>query len=244
MKRAATKGALSLALLGASLACSPQSLEDQGAALAASVTDLSPSRANVYACLTCHAEGIGETPERILPGAPLAGATSRSSFWGGQHNDLLASINACRTAFMAANAPLEVDSQEAQALYAYLLSLEPGDAGPIPFTVQRTIVDLPRGSAEAGADLYDAACGSCHGAMHTGEGRLSAHVPILPEDSVAEHLALGYSERLIRLVFIEKVRHGPFLGYGGDMPPLSLEVLNDEGLGDILEALGVTGESP
>ena len=244
MKRASTIGPLSLALLGASLACSPQSLEEQGAALAASETALSPSRGNVYACLTCHAEGAREASEHLLPGAPLAGATSRTSFWGGQQNDLLASINACRAAFMGAPTPLEADGAEAQALYAYLLSLEPGDPGPIPFTVQRTITDLPRGSAEPGQELYTAACGSCHGAMHTGEGRLSDHVPILPEDSVAEHLALGYSQRLIRLVFIEKARHGPFLGYGGDMPPLSLEVLNDEGLGDILEALGVTGESP
>ena len=55
--------------------------------------------------------------------------------------------------------------------------------------------------------------------------------------------ALGYSERLIRLVFIEKVRHGPFLGYGGTMPPFSMETLSDEGLADLLEALAVTGEA-
>jgi thiosulfate dehydrogenase len=43
-------------------------------------------------------------------------------------------------------------------------------------------------------------------------------------------------------VFIEKVRHGGFLGYGGDMPPYSLEVLPDATVSDLLEALGVLGQ--
>jgi thiosulfate dehydrogenase len=244
MMHVAPKSLCSLALAGLCLACSPALLEDQGAALAASTTGLSPSTANIYACLTCHAETVDEAPGHLLPGAPLAGATTRTSFWSGQENDLLESINACRAAFMGASTPLEADSSEGQALYAYLLSLEPGDPGPIPFTVQRTIVDLPRGSGDRGLELYDEACAGCHGAPHSGDDRLDDRVPILPEDTVTSHLELGYSYRLIRLVFIEKVRHGPFLGYGGDMPPLSLEVLNDEGLADILEALGVTGENP
>lgn len=235
-----------LAALGLELCvgCGPLSLEDQGAALAASTSALSPSAQNVYSCLTCHAETASGASVRLLTGAPLAGATLRTSFWGGQENDLLAAVNACRAAFMGAASPLGADTTEAQALYAYLLSLEPGDSASMPFTVRRTIVDLPRGTAEAGAQLYASACEGCHGAPHTGEGRLSDGVPILPEDSVADHLELGYSHRLIRLVFIEKVRHGPFLGYGGNMPPFSLETLNDEGLADILEALGVRGEGP
>jgi len=244
MMRARLVTSCSAALVAVCLGCGPTSLEEQGAALAASTTALSPSTANIYACLTCHAEAADDARGHLFPGAPLAGATTRTSFWAGQENDLLESINACRAAFMGASTPLEADSTEGEALYAYLLSLEPGDPGPIPFTVQRTIVDIPRGSVEPGRSLYDEACAGCHGAPHSGDGRLSDRVPVLPEDSVASHLALGYSYRLIRLVFIEKVRHGPFLGYGGDMPPLSLEVLNDEGLGDILEALGVTGETP
>lgn len=225
------------------LGCSLPSPAEEGAALVASPAALSPSALNVYACLTCHAETVGASSGTILPGAPLAGATLRTSFWGGQENDLLAAVNACRASFMGAPTPLAPDTAEAQALYAYLSSLEPGDAAPVSFTVRRTIADLPRGSAVAGLELYDAACASCHGAPHTGDGRLATWIPILPEDSVADHEALGYSERLIRLVFIEKVRHGPFLGYGGTMPPFSMETLSDEGLADLLEALAVTGEA-
>lgn len=222
--------------------CSPASLADEGAALAASMSALSPSALNLYSCRTCHEEQPGDASERLLPGAPLAGATLRTSFWGGQESDLLAALNACRGAFMGASSPLGAGSPEAAALYAYLLSLEPGSSEPVAFTVQRTIIDLPSGSAEAGLDLYDAACATCHGAPHTGAGRLSTAVPVLPEESVAQHRELGYSDRLIRLVFIEKVRHGPFLGYGGSMPPFSVETLTDPDLADVLEALGVTGD--
>ena len=38
-------------------------------------------------------------------------------------------------------------------------------------------------------------------------------------------------------VFLEKTRHGGFLGYGGDMPPFSEEVLPDSVLADIVQAL-------
>jgi len=62
----------------------------------------------------------------------------------------------------------------------------------------------------------------------------------LPEDTLAEHA--GYSLRSQRLVFIEKIRHGLFLGYGGDMPPFSKEQLSDAEISDVLEALGVFGE--
>ena len=76
--------------------------------------------------------------------------------------------------------------------------------------------------------------------MHTGAGQLSASIPILPDDTLAAHPPPTYSPRLQRLVFIEKTRHGLFLGYGGDMPPFSLETLPDASLSDILEALAGT----
>jgi thiosulfate dehydrogenase len=38
-------------------------------------------------------------------------------------------------------------------------------------------------------------------------------------------------------VFVEKTRHGGFLGYGGTMPPFSLNVLSDEDLADLLTFL-------
>lgn len=200
---------------------------------------LSSSNLNNYTCANCHT--LEPEPGGILhPGGPLAGATRRLSLWGGQENDLLRSINACRSYFMLAPEPLTADEPDAEALYAFLKSLEPGDSEPIPFTVVRMIEPIARGDAGAGETGYTRSCGFCHGSMHTGLGRLSDRVPILPEDTIDEHI--NYTPRDLRLVFIEKVRHGRFYGYGGDMPPLSTEVLSDSELADILEALGIYGE--
>ena len=229
------------AALSLSLACSEADSigsAEHGQELFAS-KQLSPSRLNNYTCATCHLATLAELPV-ILTGASLAGVTRRPWFWGGQENDLLRSINACRTYFMAAPEPLQPADPDAQALYAFLLSLEPGDPKPAPFEIVRAIEPLPRGNAAAGETLFIDACSYCHGVMHSGGGRLSDRVPILPEDTLAEHA--GYSLRAQRLVFIEKIRHGLFLGYGGDMPPFSRERLSDPQVSDLLEALGIFGE--
>jgi len=218
----------------------PQTPVEQGESLFAS-RKLSPSSINLFSCSTCHdAQPSGST--RIKPGAPLAGATLRPLFWGGQENDLLLSLDACRTIFMNARDPLAVDDPQADALYAYLESLEPGDPQPIPFSVVRDIADIPRGDAARGQQVFERACATCHGTMHEGVGRLGLRVPVLPEQTLEAHPAPTYSPRVQRLVFIEKTRHGAFLGYGGYMPPFSTEVLPDAVLSDLLEGLGVLGE--
>lgn len=201
--------------------------------------ELSPSELNRFACSTCHAAETASSTRR-LPGAALAGATRRETFWGGQENDLLLAIEACRRHFMRAVEPLPRDSVQAEALYAFLQSLEPGDAEPVPFTVVRAIADVPRGDAARGGELYTAACGGCHGRARTGQGRLTRLAPVLPDDTLDVHP--DYTVQEVRLVFIEKTRHGPFLGYGGSMPPFSAERLADDELGDILEFLDVLGQ--
>jgi thiosulfate dehydrogenase len=200
---------------------------------------LSDANINRYSCKTCH-DADAPDPTKKKPGAVLAGVTLRPTFWGGQENDLLRSINACRRYFMFATADLRADEPKAEALYAYLSSLEPGNPEPVPFTVVRTVENLPRGDEASGQALFTTACSQCHGTLHEGVGRLRNTVPVLPEDTLLEHL--DYSPREQRLVFIEKTRHGLFLGYGGDMPPFSTEVLSDSELSDILEALGAIGQ--
>jgi thiosulfate dehydrogenase len=214
---------------------------ERGRALFASAA-LSPSRLDLFTCATCHDEvpATAAGAGLVKAGGAMAGVTSRPSFWGGQENDLLRSINDCRALFMEAQTPLDAADADADALYAYLASLTPGDADPVPFTVVRSIADLPRGDATSGQLLFARSCVACHGAMHSGAGRLDARVPVLPDETVAAHA--GYSAAAQRLVFIEKIRHGGFLGYGGDMPPFSLEVLPDAAVSDILEALGVLGQ--
>ena len=204
-----------------------------------SSTALSTSRLNFYSCATCH-DVDSRRSSWLKPGANLAGVTLRPSFWGGQAIDLLDAVNACRREFMVATHPLAADEPMAVDLYAYLASLDPLWPSAVPFTVVREIEPLPRGSASAGELLFTEACFYCHGAPHTGAGRAAERVPVLPEDTLSAQAEL--SARVQRLRFIEKIRHGLFLEYGGDMPPFSLESLSDAQVSDLLEALGVLGE--
>ena len=98
-------------------------------------------------------------------------------------------------------------------------------------------LDLPPGDANRGPQVYDAACRSCHGAADSGQGRLAARIPALPGAVVQDHA--GYSPTLLRVVFVEKVRHGSFFGYGGDMPPFSRTALSDADLADLLTWFGL-----
>jgi thiosulfate dehydrogenase len=191
------------------------------------------SSVTAAACATCHR--LEAEPDRIYPGGDLRGATRRSSFWAGQVGDLLEAVNDCRTLFQGLSA-LEASSPEAADLYAFLETLE-GPPDPLPFTVVQSIADLEPGDAELGLATFAGACRPCHGEMKSGAGRLGQAMPVLPDEALIAHSS--YSEQEQRLVFVEKVRHGRFFGYGGFMPPFSLEVLADERLADLLNALGL-----
>lgn len=236
---------LGCALLAACSSTTEESAVEQGQKLFESKA-LSQSRLNDYTCASCH-DLVASTPPSKKTGGALSGVTLRTSFWGDQVADLLGAVNACRSNFMGDAKPLTAEDGQARSLYAYLESLEPGDSAPIPFRVVNTIDPLPRAETpEAIADahshgelLYAQACLYCHGSMHDGAGRLSTRLPILPEQTIAEHAQ--YSQRVQRLIFTEKIRHGLFLGYGGNMPPFSTELLSDTDVSDLLEALGVLG---
>ena len=173
------------------------------------------------------------------PSAKLGGATSRPTFWGGKTVDLLTAINDCRYFFMSAQRPWTREDEDAKGMYAFLSSLPPGSTGPVPFTVPATATDLPRGSSSAGQGIYERACRSCHGAALTGAGRLGTTIPVLPDQSVASFKAYGFDATQVRLSFIEKVRHGGFLGLYGNMPPYSMEVLSDADLASLLAFLNL-----
>jgi thiosulfate dehydrogenase len=193
----------------------------------------SPSVSNTFSCATCHPSDVAEA--RAFSGASLAGATARTTLWGGQENDLLRSINDCRSYFMDAASPWTVDDEDAKDMYAYLLSLAPGSSDAQPFTKVITIGDVPAGDAAIGATVFSETCKTCHGSLHDGVGKLASFIPSLPDDTVNSHAALGAPA--VRLVFIEKVRHGAFVS-SGSMPPFSREALSDEELGALLAYLG------
>jgi thiosulfate dehydrogenase len=194
----------------------------------------SPSPYNRFSCATCHAspDVVADPPDQMFTGAPMAGVMQRSSYWGGQEFDLLSAINECRTLFMEATAPWSADEDPAKSLYAYLSSLPPGGAAPVPFTLTKAPYDVPAGDKAAGAEIHRRACKPCHGQIHDGEGRLTTRAALLPDEPLRDHA--NYSPAGQRLVFIEKVRHGGFFGYGGNMAPFSNEVLSDADLGALL----------
>jgi thiosulfate dehydrogenase len=230
LRRAVALGSV-VALFASLAACSgPETVTaaDQGREL---TSDPRASNAplNVFRCTTCHA--VDSKP--FLTGAPLRGMLTRPSYWGGEQNDLLASINLCRFLFMGSTKDWSKDDTEAKAMYAYLLSLKTDTPMPHSFTVVRDVSDLPLGDPARGQVVFEGACKSCHGARSTGAGRLKNTFPILPEDTIRDHLYLN-SKAETRSVFIEKVRHGPFLGYGGIMPPFSTETLSDADLSALL----------
>lgn len=192
---------------------------------------------NKVSCATCHAEN--EADAKHLSGGHIAGATLRTSYWGGQENTLSRSINHCRNFFMTADEAWDGTEDDAVAIYAYLESLEDGaSADAVPFTIG-DVVDPGEGDAAKGKVVYDKACASCHGTKSTAEGRLLSAAPTLPEETLIEHPEPKYDDEDRLLVFVEKIRHGGFLGYGGTMPPFSLEAISDQELADLLSYLEV-----
>jgi thiosulfate dehydrogenase len=210
---------------------------DHGRALYDGTAPATPSKLNIYACKTCHAKTRADQGARVLTGAPLGGVTLRPRWWGGAEADLLRAVNHCRSQFLHAPQPWSADAIEARALWAFLLDLPQDVTTQSPFTIATLALDLPAGDPKRGAVVYAAACQPCHGALHTGQGRLASRISILPEEAVTNHK--GYSAALMRVAFVEKVRHGSYFGFAGDMPPFAREVLSDADLAGVLAWLGL-----
>jgi thiosulfate dehydrogenase len=193
----------------------------------------SPSPGNPFSCATCHPGP--DADDRIYPGGPLGGATTRTTFWGGARIDLLESINDCRLSFMDARTPWTKDDEDARDMFAWL-EAQPGPPTPIAFTAVVSAPDLPPGDPARGRSAFDRACSKCHGAIHTGKGRLASFAPILPDEVNAAHAALAPVDR--RLAFLRKIREGAFISTAGSMPPFSREALSDDDVAAVLAYLG------
>ncbi len=217
-----------LLLVGLLSGCGTVPAADYGRALMSDRT-VSSAASNPFSCTTCHP--TTENSTALKPGYTIVGAASRSAYWGGFENTLLGAINQCVVQFMRGRA-LPPTDEKARALYVYLQSLSPTVGPLLPLTVVSDIVDLSSGDPAAGQTFYTDACAGCHGAPHTGQGRLSSLIPIIPDESVAAH---GSSAQTgARPITIEKVRHGKFFSAGGTMPLFALERLSDAQLGSIL----------
>ncbi len=197
---------------------------------------LSSSSQNVFSCATCHNPGV-EDGRRIFPGAPLAGTALRKAYWGGTEAQLLAAVNLCVTSFMQGQ-PLQREDPTARALFEFLASTSPspGNASDVlPNTIVASPLPLPNGDVMRGAEIYLAACDHCHGEKNTGDHRLAAVVPAMPEalTDAADHLPGGSRH----MGALRAIRHGRFFGHGGTMPPFSTDRLSDADASDLISYL-------
>jgi thiosulfate dehydrogenase len=199
-------------------------------------TSLSPSEDNRFACATCHSPEAGARPSDGDPGYRLHGAINRPSYWGGDYDRLEDAVDACLRLFMR-GAQLDPEAEDFHALYEYLLEISPPEAPaePFPLTIVENVVDVERGDAGRGAEVYDASCRVCHGAAFSGDGSILEGQYDLPA------VTAGYDSMFPgvdpSLVVIEKVRHGRFFEIGVDMPLFTLEAMSDEDLGALLAYL-------
>ena len=219
--------ALALALL----ACGPPPAAEVGAALFVDPR-VSASEFNSFSCATCHTVGAAVDPQGpLMAGADLGDVVFRPRWWGGAAPTLLDAVNHCLVFFMREPAWRASDPR-GRALYEYLLQHSPKrPAAAQPLTLVENVTTVPRGDPARGEGVWQRACQSCHGDIHTGAGRISDLASVVPESSLVFAEESGFS---VDLVIVEKVRHGPFFGVGGNMPPFATEQLSDEDLGALL----------
>jgi thiosulfate dehydrogenase len=199
---------------------------------------LSDSQFNSFSCATCHATTATPEAEHIRAGYSLHDVASRPNWWGGYETNLLDAVNFCYVNFMRGVSPLTQEDPKSRALYEYLVRISPDtQADALPLTVVKDIADIPRGDQVRGAEVYGEACSTCHGATHTGKGRLTQLASILPD--VTSEYDTVFPGVPHQLVVIEKVRHGQFFGVSGSMPLYSREALSDADLGALLAFLGL-----
>ena len=195
---------------------------------------LSTSPFNTFSCATCHQ--VAKSPmARNDPGYNLYGVLHRPSWWGGYETTLIDAVNSCMASFMGGRA-LAPDEDSARELYEYLAANGPDSPAPgLPLTVVKDVTELTNlsGDKTRGKNVYDRSCRRCHGEPHSGSGRLSTKVSIIPEDTVAAFPTNA------RLVAVEKVRHGKFFNIGGIMPLYSAESISDQEIADILAYIGL-----
>jgi thiosulfate dehydrogenase len=203
-------------------------------------SSVSNAQSNAFRCTTCHE--LLATPQHIRPGYTLYDVVNRASWWGGFEITLLDSINQCVVNFMRGQ-PLQPGDEQARSILVYLESISPDASAPArPITIVQNIVDVPSGDPAMGKQIYDDGCANCHGAPHTGKGRISDKASLVPDDSIMAH---GTDPVMgARPVLIEKTRHGKFFMVGGNMAPYSLEVLTDMQLGALLGYLEQFGLPP
>lgn len=234
MSRAYLASSMVFLLCLSASGCGPVTAEDRGRDLFSQAA-LSVSPSNAFACATCHAT----TPQGIEPqrfsGHTLYGAPQRPSFWGGNVPRLIDAVNVCLVEFMRGD-PLSLEDPSGLALLSYLRSLSaaPDPARPlsIVLSIDSTYLGrLPPGDGGRGETLFPTACGYCHGDIHSGKGRLSSRVSILPDATIEVFGSMA------RSIIVEKIRHGKFFHIGGNMPLYATEMLSDAEVADLVEYL-------
>ncbi len=203
----------------------------------------SSSRFNQYACASCHRVGAEDRIGSVLPGGSLAGSTRRPDFWGGTIGTFSEAVALCYRKFMRGGT-LDTSSASSLELYVFLDSLNQTAGASslrVSFTIPQTVAVPAMGDAAKGARTWRLACANCHGDAAMGVTPPVTGASVLPADTEREHTAaMGYTMDSLRQVFVEKTRHGAFLGFAGVMPPFSTQTLSDQDLSDIVSYLNPT----
>jgi mono/diheme cytochrome c family protein len=117
---------------------------------------------NSFTCATCHA--LVEPSQNGLrrPGHPLASATRRPSYKGGQVDTMLEAVNSCLDEWMNADTWSE-SSVEWLALQSWLeAQASPGVAPVVEIQIASPPENLSGGDATAGREVFNESCAICH----------------------------------------------------------------------------------
>ncbi len=182
---------------------------------------------NTFTCATCHALREPEADGLRRVGHPLGDAAHRPTYKNGELTQMRDAVNTCLQEWMNAE-PWTAEDERWRALEQFLEEQAPeGPAEPLRFEIVDPPLtpDLEGGDADAGRELFNRSCVSCHGADGLGT--------LLAPPVGGRGLEAGY--------VAERVRHSGrsdsavYDGLtGGVMPFWSADRLSDDELRDLV----------
>ncbi|MEJ2418789.1 MAG: DM13 domain-containing protein [Exilibacterium sp.] len=132
---------------------------------------------NTFACATCHALSEPAEDGLVRPGHPIGNALRRQDFKNGQLTTFLEAANVCLTEWMVVPTPWTSESEDFQALKAYIDDQDEGEGVAESVTIQFatplefTDAGDAGGDPVAGENLFNERCIVCHGESAQGTER-------------------------------------------------------------------------
>ena len=201
-----------------------------------------PPASSRFACADCHA--LAEDGNNLddlgyrRPGHPIGDAARRPHFKNTQLTAFVDAANSCLDEWMGTTIVWNNNSEDYQALKAYLTSNDTGtgEAQPLTYTIKAADTPAEQGEVEAGRLAFNKTCAICHGEnadfANNPRGIDIRYISNSPGDAAAVARKVRRSGRTTSQVYDDLV--------GGIMPFWSAERLSDQELADITVFLGAT----